>query len=142
MKDLYAALGLNPKSTAAEIAAALKQQPEMAASGTVLMNPKKRAVYDRTHTTLKTIGALRHRLGLDTSETWFLRDHPDFAPGVSSGSTAKSSTGPSADTAAKNSAMKPHPSLKSRKKSKTTVKRLALAAIAAIALMALLYFLK
>ena len=82
MNDLYAKLGLEPTASPKEIAEMLKQKPAMAALGTILLNPQKRAVYDGTFSTLKTIGALRHRLGLDKGGSWFLETHADFAPSL------------------------------------------------------------
>jgi hypothetical protein len=47
----------------------------------ILQDEKKRAGYDQAHATLNAIGILRHRLGLDSGESWFLESCPDFAPG-------------------------------------------------------------
>ena len=58
MKDLYLQLGIDKTASATEIAEELKQEPAMANYGTILLNPEKRAVYDQTHSTLKTIGSL------------------------------------------------------------------------------------
>lgn len=82
MKDLYLHLGLSQNASAKEIADVLKNNPAMAEIGTILLNPEKRALYDQTWSTLKTIGSLRDKLGLDKDETWFLRKHPDFAPAL------------------------------------------------------------
>jgi hypothetical protein len=89
MKDLYAKLGIEPAASPKQIAEALKQKPELAALGTILLNPQKRAVYDGTHFTLKTIGALRQRLGLDGDGSWFLQAHPDFAPSLTTVATTR-----------------------------------------------------
>jgi len=94
MKDLYAKLGVEPTASGREIAERLKQKPELAPIGTILLNPEKRAVYDGAYSTLKTIGALRHRLGLDKGESWFLKTHPHFAPSLTS--MAKTRQAPSA----------------------------------------------
>lgn len=80
MRDLYAKLGISQEASLEEVAEALKSKPGMAACAPILLNSKKRAVYDRTYTTLKNIGYLRHRLGLDKGDSQFLRDYPDFAP--------------------------------------------------------------
>jgi len=80
MKDLYYRLGIEPQSSEEEIAAALDTKPELSACAGILLDPERRAQYDETHHTLKTIGLLRHRLGLDTGHSWFLENCADFAP--------------------------------------------------------------
>ena len=81
MKDLYARLEVQPDADDVELAAALQNQPAMESAAAILLNRGKRARYDRTHATLKTIGVLRQRLKLDTGDSWFLHNCPDFAPG-------------------------------------------------------------
>ena len=80
MKDLYFRLGIEPQSSEQEIAAALESKPELGDCSSILLNPERRAQYDETHHIVKTIGMLRHRLGLDTGHSWFLENCPDFAP--------------------------------------------------------------
>lgn len=80
MKDLYNRLGIEPQSSAEEVAAALESKPELSAVASILLNPHRRAEYDETHQVLTTIGVLRNRLGLDTGHSWFLRNCRDFAP--------------------------------------------------------------
>ena len=80
MKDLYAQLGVNADASAGEIAAAGMTSPEAGACALILANEEQREAYDRTHATLKSIGVLRHRLGLDSGDSWFLANYPDFAP--------------------------------------------------------------
>jgi len=80
MKDLYYRLEIDPQASEEEIRAALASKPELSDSSSILLNPARRAEYDETHHTLKTIGLLRHRLGLDTGHSWFLDNCPDFAP--------------------------------------------------------------
>ena len=80
MKDLYARLGIERGASAAEVQAALEIKPELSDYATILLNTEKRALYDTTHSTLKMIGALRLRLGLDSGPSWFLKNYLDFAP--------------------------------------------------------------
>lgn len=80
MKDLYRRLGIEPQSSDEEIRAALESRPAMQGCSGILLDPARRAAYDETHHILKTIGLLRHRLGLDTGHSWFLDNCPDFAP--------------------------------------------------------------
>lgn len=80
MKDLYAELGVAFGASDAQLAASLVQTPENSAQVAILLNPQKRKIYDRAHTTLKAIGTLRHRLGLDAGESWFLERYSDFSP--------------------------------------------------------------
>ena len=84
MKDLYAKLGIEPGASNAEVAAALELKPALGACSSILLNPAKRALYDGTHATVKAIGLLRYRLGLDAGPSWFLENYPDFAPGLKS----------------------------------------------------------
>jgi hypothetical protein len=84
MKDLYARLDLRPSADEEELAASLRNKPGMESAAAILLDRGKRARYDRAHATLKTIGALRQRLKLDTGDSWFLQNCPDFAPGFKS----------------------------------------------------------
>jgi len=80
MKNLYHALGIDPKASHEEVAAALESKPELESCAPILLDEEKRAAYGQAHATLSAIGLLRHRLGLDTGDSWFLNDSPDFAP--------------------------------------------------------------
>jgi hypothetical protein len=80
MKDLYRQLGLDSSASRAEIAAALQARPEPGVTAEVLLNDSRRAVYNRAASTIQSIGILRHRLGLDNDQTWFVQNCPDFAP--------------------------------------------------------------
>jgi hypothetical protein len=80
MKDLYRRLGIDPKASSREVAAALASKPEMGECAPILQDEKRRAGYDQAHATLNAIGILRHRLGLDSDDSWFLENCPDFAP--------------------------------------------------------------
>jgi hypothetical protein len=81
MKDLYARLNVPPSASEDELAAALEKCPGMQSVTPILLDRNKRARYDRAHTTLKSIGVLRHHLRLDTGESWFRDNCPDFVPG-------------------------------------------------------------
>ncbi len=80
MKNLYLQLGIAPNSSPGEIEAALQAKPELGDAAQVLLNDARRAAYNRTIATLSSIGMLRHRLGLDTDQSWFVETCPDFAP--------------------------------------------------------------
>jgi len=82
MKDLYRKLGIDPKASNQEVAAALELKPEMSKYATILRDEEKRTGYNQAHATLNAIGILRHRLGLDSGDSWFLENCPDFAPGL------------------------------------------------------------
>ena len=101
MKDLYAKLGIDRSASPGEVQAALEARSGMSDFSAILLTSEKRAIYDTTHTTLKTIGALRHKLGLDSGHSWFLEHCPDFAPKQV---MAKPPTDPARDTRADSSA--------------------------------------
>lgn len=104
MKDLYARLGISPEASAEEIVAAGQAGPEAGACARVLADAGQRAAYDRAYSTLKSIGILRHRLGLDSGDSWFLNRYPDFAPrfrsAIASGKARGEGAAPSAVQAA------------------------------------------
>lgn len=85
MKDLYSSLGIAPGASEEEVVAAFEGRADLAAYASILRAADKRAAYDRTHAALKAIGALRHRLGLDSERSWFLENFPDFAPALRAG---------------------------------------------------------
>jgi len=80
MKDLYRKLGVNKAATHAELEEAFRQNRDLADYASILLNEQKRAVYDRAHSALTMIGALRQRLDLDSDGSWFVEQHADFAP--------------------------------------------------------------
>jgi len=107
VNDLYGKLSVNKAATQAELAEALGRNKHLAAYASVLLNEQKRAVYDRAHSTLTTIGALRQRLGLDSDNSWFVEQYADFSPAArrqrpataeSSGASAVRPSSPSATT--------------------------------------------
>lgn len=80
MKNLYSRLGIDRSASAAEVQAALELKPELGDCASILLHSERRAAYDSVHSTLKMIGALRLRLELDSSPSWFLKNCLDFAP--------------------------------------------------------------
>ena len=80
MKDLYTALGIESSAGSDEIEAALERNPALEEAARILLDPERRAVYDSNHQTLRMIGTLRHRLGMDGADSWFTERHPDFVP--------------------------------------------------------------
>lgn len=79
MQDLYARLRIEPDAGRENVIEAFKLEPDLDEFSAILLDPDRRSVYDRTRATLKTIGELRHRLGLDSRGSWFADNYPDFA---------------------------------------------------------------
>jgi hypothetical protein len=110
MKDLYAKLGIDQGASQSEVAAALQCRPELSACSPILLNVEKRAMYDRAHMALKAIGQLRHKLGLDSGDSWFLQNCADYVPRQRSAVTAEkpaAAIGNSAPRPAPNEAAQP-----------------------------------
>jgi len=82
MKDLYLKLGISQDASSEDIEAALKNHPDYADSAAILLDKRRRAAYNRSVSTIRSIGILRDRLGLDKELTWFRQTYPDFAPGT------------------------------------------------------------
>src|SRR5437764_7359381 len=88
MKDLYKRLGLDDAATTEAIrdarsaptgpAGALDAATREAAEF-VLLDPRRRAVYDRNRQVLVTIGQLRSRLGLNLKPFWSRGGFGDFS---------------------------------------------------------------
>jgi len=80
MKDFYSALGLSADAGDDAIRAALKVAPAdvRADAEFVLLDPKRRTVYDRNHRALTTIGQLRSHLGLSYTRFWARQEYRDF----------------------------------------------------------------
>src|SRR5260221_1489819 len=80
MKDLYKHLGLDPSAFPPAIRAALPntENATREAAQYILLNPRRRAVYDRNHRVLSTIGQLRGRLALGLRPFWSHGHHHDF----------------------------------------------------------------
>lgn len=80
MKDLYKRLGVGSDASTDEIwrAIAAGDDPIRRDAEYILLNPHRRAVYDRNHRVLSTIGQLRGRLALGLRPFWSHGHHQDF----------------------------------------------------------------
>jgi len=84
MKDLYKRLGISSGASAREIREAISPPASTAdtavlkAAEFVLLDQKRRAVYDRTHRVLTTVGDLRSHLGLNFKTFWTRGKLRDF----------------------------------------------------------------
>lgn len=80
MKDLYKQLGVSDTGDDSEIRAALGAAgPELReAAEFILLDPTRRAVYDRNRRVLVTVGRLRANLGLNLSRFWPRSRFADF----------------------------------------------------------------
>jgi hypothetical protein len=84
MKDLYKQLGVGEAAEESEIRAALSTVARGAAAGElraaefILLDPARRAVYDRNRRVLVTVGRLRANLGLNLSRFWPRSRFADF----------------------------------------------------------------
>lgn len=110
MKDLYKRLGLDNAATedavhdalAAPAVAGRPIDSEIrAAAELVLLDPRRRAVYDRNRQVLVTIGQLRARLGLNLKPFWSRGRFGDFSypfgPGARHHSESTGATHPPRD---------------------------------------------
>jgi len=79
MHDLFLRLGVSTDASNDDIAAAIESKPHLATASEILLNPQRRAAYQRTVFTLRSIGELRHRLGLDNEASWFQETCGDFS---------------------------------------------------------------
>ncbi len=79
MRDLYQSLRLEPDASPDRIAAAADSNPDVQEFTAILLDPDRRADYDRVRNVLRMIGELRRRLGLNKQGTWFAENYPDFA---------------------------------------------------------------
>lgn len=143
MKDLYRELGLSRNATNEQLAEALGKNPEWADYASVLLNERKRAVYDRAHAALTAIGALRQRLGLDKEASWFAEKNPDFSPAVRNAPSATTETNraPAAESSAPSA---PAPKAAVQSSSRPKARRvgrgsLIVLVLAAVALAVILY---
>ena len=80
MKDFYSAMNLTADAGQDAIRSALAGAPPgvRADAEYVLLDPKRRAVYDRNHRLLTTIGQLRSHLGLSYTRFWARQEYKDF----------------------------------------------------------------
>jgi len=80
MRDLYRQLGVAETASEGQIRAALgSADPQTrAAAQMILLDPRRRPVYDRNRRVLVTIGRLRSHLGLNYTRFWARREFKDF----------------------------------------------------------------
>ena len=80
MRDLYQRLGLDESSGENEIRAALPAADAAIreAAQFILLDRRRRAVYDRNRRVLATVGKLRARLGLNLTRFWPRARFGDF----------------------------------------------------------------
>ena len=84
MRDLYQRLDIPEDATEAEARRALSTADgELRASAeAVLLDPRRRSVYDRNRNLLITIGKLRSHLGLNLTPFWARGEFSDFTVGA------------------------------------------------------------
>jgi hypothetical protein len=80
MKDFYQRLKIAPYAEEATVRAALADAdpPSREAAEFVLLDPKRRRIYDRDHRLLTMIGELRMHLGLNYTRFWARQEYRDF----------------------------------------------------------------
>ena len=80
MRDFYSQLSLPPGADEATIRAALPKLGEDVRPDAqmILLDPRRRAIYDRNHRLLTTIGELRMRLGLNYTRFWSRQEYRAF----------------------------------------------------------------
>jgi hypothetical protein len=86
MKDFYSALNLSPDADPQAITGALANAPAdvRADAQSILLDARRRLVYDRNHRLLSTIGELRSHLGLSYTRFWARKEYKDFWKELSS----------------------------------------------------------
>jgi len=80
MQDLYKRLNLPAGASEAEIRHCLSMSdaPTRKAAEMILLDARRRHVYDRNREVLFTIGHIRLTLGLNYTRFWARREHRDF----------------------------------------------------------------
>ena len=80
MKDFYSTLSLAADADDEAIRAALATVPAPLRIDAefILLDPRRRRVYDRNHRLLTTIGQLRSHLGLSYTRFWARQEYKDF----------------------------------------------------------------
>ena len=81
MKDLYKQLGVDESAGEDEVSAALGTVADPAtreAAEFILLDPRRREVYDRNRRVVATIGQLRANLGLNLTRFWPRARFADF----------------------------------------------------------------
>lgn len=90
MRDFYTQLALAPDADDAAIRAALPHLPAdvRADAQMILLDPRRRAIYDRNYRLLTTIGELRMHLGLNHTRFWSRQEYRDFRREIAPAPTA------------------------------------------------------
>lgn len=80
MKDFYQRLKIAPYADENTVRAALvKQEPQLRNEAQfILLDPKRRQIYDRDHKLLTTISQVRLHLGLNYTRFWARQDYREF----------------------------------------------------------------
>ena len=80
MRDFYSALNISSDAGQDAVRAALADAPAdvRGDAGFVLLDPRRRVIYDRNHRLLTTIGRLRSHLGLSYTRFWARQEYKDF----------------------------------------------------------------
>ena len=81
MKDLYKQLGVDELAGEGDVRVALSAVADPAtreAAEFILLDPRRRAVYDRNRRVLATVGRLRANLGLNLTRFWSRARFADF----------------------------------------------------------------
>ena len=80
MKDLYLRLGVDESASDAAITARIGHVPPEDADDcrVILLDARRRTVYDKNLVVVRTIGRLRHRLSLADTDLWSASKHLDF----------------------------------------------------------------
>jgi hypothetical protein len=86
MRDLYQRLGVSDSAPETELRAALATADASTreSAEAILMEPRRRTVYDRNRRVLTTIGRLRANLGLNLTRFWPRARFADFTHDLAS----------------------------------------------------------
>jgi hypothetical protein len=90
MRDLYKRLNVTESATDPELrtAVAAADPSTREAAETILLQPKRREVYDRNRRVLSTVGRLRANLGLNLTRFWPRNRFADFTTDLTPQPTA------------------------------------------------------
>jgi hypothetical protein len=91
MRDLYKRLGLDESSDDGAIRAAVATADPATreAAEFILLDPRRREVYDRNRQVLATVGTLRAKLGLNLARFWPRSRFADFTIDLAASSGAR-----------------------------------------------------
>jgi hypothetical protein len=91
MRDLYKRLGLEESSGDGDIRSALAAADPATreAAEFILLDPRRREVYDRNRGVLVTVGKLRAKLGLNLARFWPRARFADFTIDLAASSAAR-----------------------------------------------------